>query len=136
MKVYNLSSFTNQRFLRAVIAGLVTALACAIVYALFTNLIHIEFSIIYIGVGYLIGTAIRYFGHGVKLKFRILGIICSLIFIFLADTLYYTGFQVNLIPMIIIPILRSYASLNINSLLGLLFRGVCVYYAYLYASVV
>jgi len=136
MKVYNLSSFTNQRFLRAIIAGLITSIGCAVVYALFTTLIHIQFSVIYIGVGYLIGTAIRYFGHGVKLKFRILGVVCALLFIFLADALYFSGFNINLIPVLIIPILRSYASLNINSLLSLLFRGVCVYYAYLYASVV
>ena len=136
MRVYNLSSFRNQRFLKGSVAGLGMAVVLAIVYAFITNLIHIEFSILYIGAGYLIGQSILNIGHGVKQKFKILGIVCAIIFILLADSLRMSGFNFQYFPEVFIYVLQSYASLSINSLLGLLFRGGCIYYAYVNSTVV
>ena len=136
MRVYNPSSFRNQRFLRGSLAGLAVSVALAVVYAFLTSLIHIQFSILYIGVGYLIGQSILYMGHGVKQRFKVLGVVCAVIFILLADSLMMSGFNFHYFPEIFVFVLRSYASLSINNLLGLLFRAACIYYAYLNSTVV
>lgn len=136
MRVYNPSSFRNQRFAKGLVAGLGSAIVLAIVYAFITNLIHIQFSILYIGVGYIIGQSILNIGHGVKQKFKILGAVCAIIFILLADSLMMSGFNLQYYPEIFIYVLRSYASISINNLLGLLFRAACIYYAYINSTVV
>lgn len=136
MRVYNLSSFKNQRFIRGLLAGLGSAIGLAFVYAFITSLIRIQFSVLYIFVGYLIGMAIQNMGHGVKRSFNILGAVCAVIFILLADALMMSGFNFEFFPEIFIYVFRAYADLNISSLLGLVFRAICIYYAYNNSTVV
>lgn len=144
MKIYNISSMDrNSRFLLAILAGLATAIGLAIVYYFFISWAHIEFSIFYIFFGWCIGEVIKKIGHGVTLKFQIIGAILTTIGLILADTFLTYGISMGFL-MLVNPsfwptILQSWIALhlstNINTLLGLLFRIGGIYYGF-YNSII
>lgn len=139
MKIYNTSSLDhNSRFLLAIVASLASTVGLAIAYGILLSTLHVEFSIIYIFFGWCIGEVIKSVGHGVTLKFAILGGIMTALGIILADTFtsygLSTGFMMLVHPnywgMMIQAWLVSHVSTNINTLLGLLFRVGGIYYGY------
>ena len=67
----------NQNFALAVPAGLVAALAGAILWAGVVYFTHVKLGLIVVAVGVLVGYAIRAAGNGVDQKFGILGGACA-----------------------------------------------------------
>lgn len=83
LKVFNSHAISrNQRFAKAILWGIPTALIIGIVYGIISYILPFEFSIVHIGVGYLIGYVIKIKGRGVHLRFSILaaGVGCNIIF--------------------------------------------------------
>lgn len=139
MRIYNAGSLDrNSRFLLAILASLVSALGFAIAYYFFISWSHIELSVFYIFFGWCIGEVIKKVGRGVTLKFAVLGAITTFLGILLADTFSSWGIQGGFV-MLMHPsywgtLLQSWVimhvSTNINTILGLLFRVIGVYYGY------
>lgn len=139
-KVYNKRAVTRQeRFQKALLYGILATLLITLVYGLLTRLLHIEFSVVYLLVGYSIGTIIQKYGRGVQIQFSILAA-CLAAFCFLfGDMIAWFGFEVLFTPALwsfaIRAILSNYFNIGINSLLSLLFRVGGIYLAYTSARI-
>ena len=136
-KIFNSNALNrNQRFLRALILGTVSAVVLGIVYGLFSSTLRIEFSIVYLAIGYANAYVICNYGRGVQTKFSILGAVLTFVSIFIGDMIsrYGLGFfgAFSFWPALFMMYLRSMLATNINSLLGLLFRigGIDIGYTY------
>ncbi|MFB6341012.1 toxin-antitoxin system YwqK family antitoxin [Saccharicrinis sp. FJH62] len=68
-----------QDFNFAVAGGLMTMLVSAVVWAVISVVTKMQIGFMAIGVGYLVGNAVRYFGSGVDKKFGILGAVLSML---------------------------------------------------------
>ena len=142
LKIYNKTALTrNQRFINALIYSIPTAIGLALAYGLVVNIIHIEFSIFFVGIGYLIGLVIQNMGRGVQLKFSILGAVLALCSFLLGDMIAMYGFSIFLypsyIPIILGNILISWVSVSsINGLIGTAFRVAGIYFAYVNSRMV
>jgi len=140
MKVYNTRALTrNQRYIRALAAGIVVALACALVGGFIARTIKITFGIVYIGFGWLIGTSMQKVGHGVQLRFSITAAILAFICFMLCDVICYFGFAaLNPVTLIaVLPlVLGTYLSISINNLIGLIIIASGVAIAYQTARIV
>ncbi|MDD2591613.1 MAG: hypothetical protein PHG99_05845 [Erysipelotrichaceae bacterium] len=142
VKVYNRTALTKkQRFNNALIYGIPTALGLGLAYGIIVSIIRVEFSIIFVGIGYLIGKVIAEKGRGVQTKFSILAAILALFSFLIADLIAIYGLRILLFPQLIPSALFSILInwLNIASfsgILGIIFRGVGIYYAYMNAKVV
>jgi hypothetical protein len=68
---------SKQSFARAVPAGILAAVAGAVLWALFVYLTQIKLGLVVVAVGALVGYAIRQTGHGVDKQFGILGAACA-----------------------------------------------------------
>ena len=137
-QVFNKGALTrNQRMARAVVFGTLASIGLCVVYGLISSLMHIEFSYIFIVMGYLIGTVIQKAGRGVQLQFSILGaVLAALTFVF-ADLIAWYGFSVFSSLDFLMFGLRSWVSVMMNfsvggvsGLFSLLFRAFGVIAAY------
>lgn len=140
-KIYNSNALNqNQRFLKALILGSITAIVLGIIYGLFSSILRIEFSIVYLAIGYANAYVICNYGRGVQTKFSILGAVLTFVSIFIGDMIarYGLGFfsAFSIWPSLLLMYLRSILATNINSLLGLLFRIGGIYIGYTYSRVV
>ncbi len=141
LKVFNTDALSrNSRFFRGFIAGFITAVVLAVLYGFLGRLIAVEFSLVFIGMGYLIGMAIRHFGRGVRLEFSIMGALLTVFCIVLADFIYYFGINNLMIfsfyPQYIVAYLRLFLRTDINALLSLAFRVGGVYAGYVYSRII
>jgi len=137
IKVFNTHALTsNQRFTRAIVVGVPTALVGAVVYGLFLNF----FAILYVGLGWAIGTVIKKYGRGVQPKFSFLAAGLTLISILLADLIGAAGLTILLHPIVMVQLLvlnlPAYFITNPGVLLGTLFRAGAVYFAYVSARII
>ena len=86
MKIYNARYLdNNQRFIAAIITGFIAAVILGNLYGLITALLHVEFSLMFIAIGYGIAATIKHFGRGVHTRFMIVGAIMTFIAIFIGD---------------------------------------------------
>ena len=86
MKIYNARYLdNNQRFIVAIIAGFIAAVILGNLYGLITAFLHIEFSLMFIAIGYGIAATIKHFGRGVHTRFMVVGAIMTFIAIFIGD---------------------------------------------------
>lgn len=113
---------SNQRFLNALLYGIPTALGLGIAYGYISRILPITFSIVYVGIGYLIGMVIQKFGRGVQVKFSILGAVLAGIAFVLSDVVRYFGLSLNpiILYQAILIITQVYLG-SINGLINLLF---------------
>ncbi len=135
LKVFNTNSLgQNERFLKAVLFGIPLSLILSILFAIIQRLLRIRFSLLYLGLGYLIAYVLRKYGRGVQPKFAFLGLALTFSAMLLGDIFTLTGFMILSNPSIfvdaIIITLNSWISININNLLTLLFRVYSLYIAY------
>jgi len=70
---------SQQNFALAIPAGLIAAIVGAFAWALFVYLTEIKLGLIAVGIGALVGYAIRKFGRGVDPQFGVLGAACAAI---------------------------------------------------------
>jgi hypothetical protein len=69
----------NQNLGMAIFGGLAAALIGALIWALITAVSGYQIGFMAIGVGFLVGTAVRLLGKGIDLAFSIVGALFSLI---------------------------------------------------------
>ncbi|MDY0278195.1 MAG: hypothetical protein RBQ97_08955 [Acholeplasma sp.] len=122
-RIYNSFKLnSNQRFLNALLYGIPTALGLGIAYGYISRILPITFSIVYVGIGYLIGIVIQKFGRGVQVKFSILGAVLAGIAFVLSDVVRYFGLSLNpiILYQAILIITQVYLG-SINGLINLLF---------------
>ena len=122
-RIYNSFELnSNQRFLNALLYGIPTALGLGIAYGYISRILPITFSIVYVGIGYLIGMVIQKFGRGVQVKFSILGAVLAGIAFVLSDVVRYFGLSLNpiILYQAILIITQVYLG-SINGLINLLF---------------
>jgi len=141
LKVFNSHAISrNQRFTKAILWGVPTALITGIIYGIISSLSPFEFSIVYIGIGYLIGYVIKNKGRGVHLRFSILAAGLTILAILLGDVLTFFGPEAfSSIDSMIFAFSSTvilWLSANIGTLLSLLFRIAGVYFAYTNARIV
>lgn len=138
----------KQRLLYGTIAGLVSAIVLGIGYGAIMHYLRIpvELSIVFVGLGMLIGRAVRKFGRGVQrqIEFSVIAAVCAVICFILADAVSWYGFELftrylGFFPEIIGFVIQSWFDFSysaFNSVLGLLFRLGGIYYAYINARVI
>lgn len=122
-RIYNSFKLNpNQRFLNALLYGIPTALGLGIAYGYISRILPITFSIVYVGIGYLIGMVIQKFGRGVQVKFSILGAVLAGIAFVLSDVVRYFGLSLNpiILYQAVLIITQVYLG-SINGLINLLF---------------
>ena len=86
MKIYNARYLdNNQRFIAAIITGFIAAVILGNLYGLITAFLHIEFSLMFVAIGYGIAATIKHFGRGVHTRFMVVGAIMTFIAIFIGD---------------------------------------------------
>lgn len=130
IKVFNSFALSaKQRFIRALLVGIPTALGLGFLYGLLTLFIPIRFSIVYVGIGYLIGEVIRINGRGVQVKFSVLAAALALISFLLSDAIAMFGLNPSMIVgfMWILPL--SYLN-SLNGLINLAFMAFGAFTAY------
>ncbi|HCT62968.1 MAG TPA: hypothetical protein DIC19_02570 [Erysipelotrichaceae bacterium] len=122
-RIYNSFKLnSNQRFLNALLYGIPTALGLGIAYGYISRILPITFSIVYVGIGYLIGMVIQKFGRGVQVKFSILGAVLAGVAFVLSDVVRYFGLSLNpiILYQAVLIITQVYLG-SINGLINLLF---------------
>jgi hypothetical protein len=122
-RIYNSFKLnSNQRFLNALLYGIPTALGLGIAYGYISRILPITFSIVYVGIGYLIGMVIQKFGRGVQVKFSFLGAVLAGIAFVLSDVVRYFGLSLNpiILYQAVLIITQVYLG-SINGLINLLF---------------
>lgn len=141
MKIYNAKYLdNNQRFIVAIITGLIAAIILGTLYGLITSFLHIEFSVMFVAVGYGIAATIKHFGRGVHTRFMVVGAIMTFLAIFIGDlvsaislngvaVLFMSG-NLPVIATTFLSYLRSFASLNPFTLISLAFRLIGIYVGY------
>jgi len=136
LKVFNTHALNSkQRFTRALIVGIPTALGLGIAYGIITRFIPITFSIVYVGIGYLIGLVIQKYGRGVQPKFSYLAAGLAIVSFVLADAVQYLGLSNLIYVFQILPFLiQSYLG-SINGLINLAFMAFGVVTAYRMARI-
>lgn len=141
LKVFNSHAISrNQRFTKAILWGVPTALIIGIAYGIISYILPFEFSIVYIGIGYLIGYVIKNKGRGVHLRFSILATGLTILAILIGDVLTFFGpdafGSIDNVIFAFSTTFMFWLSVNFGSLLGLLFRVAGVYFAYINSRIV
>lgn len=141
LKVFNSHAISrNQRFLKAILWGVPTALLTGIGYGIISYISPFEFSIVYIGIGYLIGYVIKNKGRGVHMRFSILAACLAILAILIGDVLSFFGPEafgsIDSMLFAFSTTIMLWLSANIGTLISLLFRVAGVYFAYTNSRIV
>lgn len=137
-RIYNSFKLnSNQRFLNALLYGIPTALGLGIAYGYISRILPITFSLVYVGIGYVIGMVIQKYGRGVQVKFSVLGAVLAAIAFILSDVVRYFGLSLNpiILYQAVIIITQVYLA-SINGLINLLFFAWGIVTAYNKARIV
>lgn len=141
LKVFNSHAISrNQRFAKAVFWGIPTSLLLGIGYGIISFISPFEFSIVYIAIGYLIGYVIKTKGRGVHLRFSILAALLAVTTILIGDVLSFFGLEafksIGNLFYAFTTTFMFWLSVDIGTLLGLLFRAAGVYFAFTNSRIV
>lgn len=136
MNVFNPNNLRNkQRFPVAIAVGLVTSIVCAYIIGAIVTGTGWYLSILYLGAGWAIGSAIRYCGRGVDIKFSILSVVCFVICVFLADFFSLTNglgvFDLSFLSYSIentLSSLTNFANMGVIRTLMIAYAGYISYY--------
>ena len=129
-KVSNTRAITRkQRFQRALLYAVPASIVIGILAGYINRLLPLEFEIVYIGVGYLIGEIIKEFGRGVQIHFAILGVVLTAVAFLIADIVMIFTIR-GLLPSALIYSVPTALSYVFSSILSLLFRAAGLYMAY------
>lgn len=127
----------QQNFVTASFAGAVAAAAGAIVWAIVTAVTKYQIGYMAIGIGFLVGIAVRYFGKGLSKRFGLLSAALALLGCLAGNLL---AICIMLAYEVDVPLMEILGSLNGEliaailqdtfSPMDLLFYGIAVYAAY------
>ncbi|NNG27711.1 MAG: hypothetical protein HKM87_09305 [Ignavibacteriaceae bacterium] len=104
----------HQNFNFAIIGGLVAAIISAILWAIISVTTEYQIGYMAIGVGFLVGLAVKFFGAGIEMKFGLLGAGLALTGCLLGNLFSLIGFE------------AQYSSLGYFEILALLEIGIIV----------
>ena len=135
LRIFNTKALSqNERYIRAIVIGILSALIFSLLYGLVTRLIGIQISILYVVIGFGLSTIIKNQGRGVQMKFSYLGGALTLLSIFIGDMIVFAGISAftnfDIFIEISLVVFRFWLSTSFNNLLGLLIRIYAIYYAY------
>lgn len=140
MKVYNTKFLRgNQRLVVAIIAGVLSALACALGYAVFTSLLPIRTSLLYIAMAYAISYCVKTYGRGVDEKYCIIGAACTLLSIILGGmfvVFMHVGLHLSIIPAAFMMTLASIFDFSVYGIIELVCIAYSLYLAYYNSRIV
>ncbi|UPU38358.1 hypothetical protein MX850_06460 [Erysipelothrix sp. Poltava] len=136
MEIFNTRSLTQkQRFNVALLVGLVSAVVLGIISGIFRNKVA-NFSLVIVGVGYLIALAIQKFGRGVQIKFSIAAALFTFLAIVMSDVVTVMGIA-GLFDLSSYQIIFKYAAQNeIHSVLWIAYRLLAIYITYNYSRII
>ena len=127
----------EQNLMLAVIAGAAAALAGACVWAVITVVTHYQIGWMAVGVGFLVGYAVKTFGKGIDRSFGIVGAVWSLIGCAAGNLFTIVGTIANEQNIPIMDILEKLDLEIITSLMqatfnpmDVLFYGIAIYEGY------
>lgn len=130
----------HQDFNYAIIGGILAALVSAALWAVITVATKYQIGYMAIGVGFLVGFGIRFFGSGIDKKFGFLGAVLALLGCLTGNLLSQIGFYANEQSMGFLEVLNLLDFTYIPSILvesfspmDLLFYGIAVYAGYRFA---
>ena len=136
----------EQNLLGAILAGIVAALLGAIIWAFLTVRMEARFGFMAIGIGLLVGNAVRWAGKGVEKKFGVIGAVLAalgcvagnlftLVAIVTEMVAQEEGISViqSLLVLVLSPRLIIDVMVETFSPIDVLFYGLAVYWAYKYA---
>lgn len=142
MEMYLQRLRENQDLSRGITGGLAAALGAAILWALITYLTHIQIGFMSIGVGFLVGYAVRTLGQGVDPVFGYSGAALSLFGCLLGNLLAVAVAIASQEDLPILEVLGYFlgnpsAALEAMKLtfhpMDILFYGIAVYWGYKYS---
>ncbi len=130
----------QQDFYYAVIGGSLATMASAVIWAIITISINYQIGYMAIGVGILVGFAVRFFGAGIDKKFGILGGALALMGCILGNLFTQVGFIAQSESMGYFEVL-SYLNLDLTislfiesfSPMDIVFYGIATYEGYRFA---
>lgn len=144
MQIYNAGANSRKsEFIKAILAGLAVSVICGITYGLLIQLVHMQISLVYIAIGYIIGMVIQKTGHGVTMKYQIAGALLTFLAIWIGDTFAIYGiegsFMILITPSAWLPAMQmcviTYFAGGIRSLPGIMFRIAGVWFGYHYSVI-
>ena len=140
MKVYNTNFLRgNQRFVVAILAGAISAIACAFAYAIIVNLLHFRSSLLYLAMAYGISYCVKTYGRGVDTKYCLIGAVFTLLSILLGGMLTVLlplGFNLTFVPAAFMMTLSSIFSFNFNGIIEMICIAYSLYLAYYNSRIV
>lgn len=130
---------SEQSVALAIVAGVLASILGAVLWAVITYLTSRQFGLVAIGIGVLVGFAVKYFGNGLDMKFGLIGaffafvgcvlgkILTTVVFASFTDGMPLLMVVSTFItsPSIVIEILRADFSF-----IDLLFYGLAIYEGY------
>jgi antitoxin component YwqK of YwqJK toxin-antitoxin module len=130
----------HQDFNYAIIGGILAALVSAALWAVITVAAKYQIGYMAIGVGFLVGFGVRFFGSGIDKKFGFLGAVLALLGCLMGNLLSQIGFYakeqsmgflevINLLDFTYIPAILAESF----SPMDLLFYGIAIYAGYRFA---
>ncbi|TCK92872.1 hypothetical protein EDC19_2028 [Natranaerovirga hydrolytica] len=113
---YNNNDLTlpNQNYMMGIIGGILGAVAGALIWAVITVVTDYQIGWMAIGVGFLVGKSVSYFGNGEHVNFRIIGAIFALLGCLFGNVLALTI------------ILSNYYSVPLFELIGIMNIGMVI----------
>jgi hypothetical protein len=130
----------EQNLSLGIVAGLGAALAGSIVWALVTDAFNIQIGFMAIGVGFLVGIAVRHFGKGIEATFGVLGAILSLVGCLFGNllTVCLAVAELEQIPVSeVVSLLNAEVIVELMSAtfypMDVLFYGIAIYAGYKYS---
>lgn len=125
----------NKRYLKALLAGLLSSIVSAFVVALIFDILSKALPVLFgadllfVAAGYFIGECIRRFGHGVGKKFYVTAAVFTFLSIILARHFIYVGYSIPTIQSITF-ILARMLQPTLNNVLSILWLSVALGAAY------
>ena len=91
-RAFQLELESHQNMTMGIVAGLVAAIAGAFLWAVVTVVTGYQIGWMAIGVGFLVGLAVRFLGKGISISFGIVGGACALLGCLLGNVMTLCGF--------------------------------------------
>ena len=130
---------SKQSLLLAVVGGLAASIVAAILWGLITYATNFQIGFMAIGVGFLVGYAVRFFGKGITPPFGIVGALFSLLGCVLGNLFMVTllishheniSFPTVLFAYLSAPLILVEILKETFSFMDLIFYGIAVYEGY------
>lgn len=140
LKIFNTTALTQrQRFARALLFGTLASAGLLVVYIFIGRVLEFEYSWLFIALGFAIGYVIRETGHGTQIHFSILAVVLCFIVVFLGDIFSFFPQLLSYMeyfPECALLVLKFYITLDMNSILNLVFRAGALIVAFTSARIV